>query len=358
MKALVIGDVHGCFDELMDLLDQAGPSADDQIISLGDLVDRGPAAPEVLSFFSTAPHAKALMGNHERKHVRSFNGQTLPSLSQRITRHQIGDEHYPRAVEWMSRLPTSIELPEALLVHAMFETGAPLARQRESVLVGTLGGEYYLRERHSRPWHELYDGAVPIVVGHQNIGGGTQPYVRADGRVIGLDTSCYAGGALSALLLPEFRLLSVRSRANYWRTVRARHSALAVPRTDIQDTPFEQLESALANERSSSGDEPLRAWLQDVRHALAMADEAARATMAILRATHERIASGLARAHVGRTLTEGEFARAYAHAIGVGPSAPLLHALRQGRLDVNSLKARLRTPRTLHELHGLLANGG
>lgn len=355
MKTLVIGDIHGCHDELMDLLDKAGPSADDQVISLGDLVDRGPATPAVLSYFSTAPRVRALMGNHERKHVRSLNGQTPPSLSQRITRHQLGEERYPVAVEWMAGLPTSIELPEAVLVHAMFEPGVPLERQRQSVIVGTLGGEHYLRERYTLPWHELYDGPVPIVVGHENINRGAQPYVRADGRVIGLDTSCYAGGALSALLLPEFRLLTVASRANHWRAIRAHHAVLAVPRTDVQDTPFEQLESALTKSRSSSADEPLRAWLQEARCALATADEVALATMAMLFATHERIEAGLTQAHGDRSLTESEFARAYAQAVGTGPLASLMHALRRGRLDVNGLRARLRTPRALREMHRSLA---
>ena len=46
---LVVGDIHGCYDELQALLDAAGVADDDEIIALGDVVDRGPASPQVLS---------------------------------------------------------------------------------------------------------------------------------------------------------------------------------------------------------------------------------------------------------------------------------------------------------------------
>jgi len=96
MKTLVIGDIHGCFRELRDLLDKADLSSEDEIIALGDILDRGPDSPCVLGFFMTQPNARSLMGNHERKHVLSFQGRTRPALSQSITRRQFGEEHYPQ----------------------------------------------------------------------------------------------------------------------------------------------------------------------------------------------------------------------------------------------------------------------
>lgn len=46
---IVIGDIHGCHDELQALLDAIGPDADDTIVSVGDLVDRGPEPIKVCS---------------------------------------------------------------------------------------------------------------------------------------------------------------------------------------------------------------------------------------------------------------------------------------------------------------------
>ena len=226
MKTRVIGDIHGCFDELMALIERAGLAADDEIIALGDIVDRGPATLAVMDFLRRAPRTRVLMGNHERKHVRSFWGEITSALSKRITRRQIGEERYADGCAWMNILPRFIELPQALLVHAMFEPGVPLHRQQEPVIVGTLSGEHYLKQHYRRPWYELYDGALPLIVGHHNIGGGAKPYIRTDGRVIGLDTGRYGGGALSALLLPDFKVLSVRSRANHWAAVKSMHADL------------------------------------------------------------------------------------------------------------------------------------
>lgn len=85
-RCIVIGDIHGCCDELLELLDTISPNRDDQIIALGDLVDRGPATEQVLEFFRDRPLARSIMGNHERKHLRSARGLTRAALSQLITK--------------------------------------------------------------------------------------------------------------------------------------------------------------------------------------------------------------------------------------------------------------------------------
>ena len=51
------------------------PGADDRIIAVGDLVNRGPASEKVLQFFRDTARASSLMGNHERKHIRSAQGK-------------------------------------------------------------------------------------------------------------------------------------------------------------------------------------------------------------------------------------------------------------------------------------------
>lgn len=216
MGSLVIGDIHGCYEELQELLSAAALSDDDQIIALGDVVDRGCDSPRVLNFFATHSNACSLMGNHERKHVRALAGLLRPALSQAITRLQIGEENYEAACRRMHGFPTSVELPEAVLVHGFFEPGIPLAEQRDTVIVGTLTGEEYLRKHFEQPWHELYDGGKPILVGHRDYLETGEPFVWKE-RVYGLDTSCVKGGRLTGLLIPEFRLVSVKSRCDYRR---------------------------------------------------------------------------------------------------------------------------------------------
>src|SRR5690242_20299168 len=187
MKYLIIGDVHGCYDELQDLLDKVGLTSDDQIICIGDMVDRGPKSDEVLNFFRTTPNAMSIQGNHERKHVRSYRGQTEAAASQTITRAQIGEDNYPDAIAYMDDLPRYLELPDATLVHAFWEPDVPVEDQRETVIVGTMTGEEYLRDNGFWPWYEYYDGDKPLIVGHRDYSDGQmRPFVYKD-RVYTID---------------------------------------------------------------------------------------------------------------------------------------------------------------------------
>jgi serine/threonine protein phosphatase 1 len=145
MAFLVIGDIHGCWVELQALLDKAGLRADDTILAVGDIVDRGPETPQVLDFFRNAPSAQVLMGNHERKHVRASRGEIQLSLSQRISEYQLAGR-YPEEVFWMCSLPLFTEFPEAIVVHGYLEPDLPLPEQNPSVLCGTLGGARILHE--------------------------------------------------------------------------------------------------------------------------------------------------------------------------------------------------------------------
>jgi serine/threonine protein phosphatase 1 len=223
MQTLVIGDIHGCYDELQALLDKAGLTEGDAIVSVGDCVDRGPDTPAVLEFFQKTPDAILLMGNHERKHVRASRHEVKLAKSQKISRIQFG-ETYPDALAFMNTLPLYLDLSDALVVHGYFEPGLSLSQQRSTVLCGTMGGDKHLRTAYDRPWYELYDSEKPLLVGHHNYLGTDQPFVYRD-RVFGLDTDCVTGKALTGLLLPSFRFISVPSRANHWAQVRQRYSA-------------------------------------------------------------------------------------------------------------------------------------
>ena len=64
-QTLIIGDIHGCYYELQALLDKAGLNAGDEVVGIGDVVDRGPETPQVVTFFQETPYARTIMGNHD-----------------------------------------------------------------------------------------------------------------------------------------------------------------------------------------------------------------------------------------------------------------------------------------------------
>jgi serine/threonine protein phosphatase 1 len=224
-RVFLIGDIHGCYAELMDLLDRAGLGDHHPILAVGDILDRGPDSRRVLEFFGQRPGSSSVLGNHERAHRRVLRRGGEPvDFCQRATQAQLGPS-YRETIAVVATFPRYVELPEAIVAHGFWEPGLAPEQQRERVVTGTAWGESYLAERYDRPWYELYDGAKPLVVGHRDYHGGGQPFVYK-GRVLGIDTGCCYGRRLTGLVLPEFRLVSVPSRGDHWAETCARYAGL------------------------------------------------------------------------------------------------------------------------------------
>jgi hypothetical protein len=317
MKALVIGDIHGCYTEMQRLLEKADLTNDDRIIALGDIVDRGLETPEVLDFFRTQPGATSLMGNHERKHIRSLRGELQPAISQRITHQQLGED-YPEAVAWMERLSLYIELPEAILVHGYLEPGIPLEAQRERVLCGTMGGDQYLRTTYDRPWYELWEGEKPVIVGHMDYLRTGEPFIYQD-RIFGLDTGCAHGRSLTGLILPGFRLISVPSRGDHWSALRNRYR--------IE-------KSTMAAEIRSKTDfsEP---WDEDSERSLDL-------IVGFVQTESEQLLAELENTPGFHQLTSRQQAKSYAERVSEYPVEALFHLARLGKLSKEKARRILR----------------
>jgi serine/threonine protein phosphatase 1 len=311
MNTLVIGDIHGCFYELQALLDKAGLTSGDKIVAVGDIVDRGPETPEVLDFFQNTPHAQALMGNHERKHVQGSRGEIQLAVSQLISRNQLA-EAYPAAVTWMSSLQLFLDLPEAIIVHGFLEPGIPLSEQNPSIICGTMGGERILRDHYERPWYELYAGDRPVIVGHLNYADSDQPFFYQD-RVFGLDTSCVMGKSLTGLLLPSFKIVSVPSRGNLWKSVRQEFRAT----------------------KKQGETQPTEAWSDINNIALIELIEK-------VEVVSEVIIAKLRFSRRYNKLKPRQQAKMYAEVVGEGPRAILLQMARVGKLDLEAARKIVR----------------
>lgn len=317
MQTLVVGDIHGCFDEFQALLDKAGLTEDDSIVSIGDCVDRGPDTPAVLRFFQEKRSAKLIMGNHERKHVRADRHEVKLARSQKISSIQFG-ETYPDALAFMSGLPLFLDLPDALVVHGYFEPGLPLSQQRATVLCGTMGGDKYLRAQYDRPWYELYDGEKPLLVGHHNYSNTDQPFIYQD-RVFGLDTDCVTGKALTGLLLPSFKFLSISSSANYWAQIQR-----AYPETKTSSPP-----ASKAIDWSAEDEERLSYLIDAIIQ---------RARKVLLELQSE---PGFA------DLPARKQAKLFSAKVGTGIYGTLLHLARLKQLNGESARKVLKSPETL-----------
>jgi serine/threonine protein phosphatase 1 len=209
MRTIVIGDIHGCYAEMLRLLAKVEISDADCLISLGDIVDRGADSVKVYDFLRNRPNTIVLMGNHERKHLR----QTL-SYAQEIVKLQFGDR-YDELLAWIDNLPYYHETEAAIFVHAAVENGVSIEQQKEEVLCGCTAGEKYLtKQYHDTYWSELYTGDKPVIFGHHVVG--DEPLI-IDRQVYGIDTGACHGGNLTAVIIPGFEIVQVGASKDYWK---------------------------------------------------------------------------------------------------------------------------------------------
>lgn len=348
MSTLVIGDIHGCWDEFQALLDKAGPGKGDLILAVGDVVDRGPESPRVLDFFRETKNAETLRGNHEERHLQARGGLVELGFSHQVARLQWGEKDYRQACRFMSGLPLRRELPEARVVHGYWEPGRRPRRQRPEVLLGLTEGLTRLWKQHKRPWYELYDDDKPIIVGHLDYLQNGEAFVYKD-RVWGLDTGCAKGRALTGLLLPEFRLVQVKAARKHWNVLKKEYRRYAHYDVDNQgDLDWTELDRLLAEIEEAEG---LPAGLQERRKKLRkFRRRADRATDSLLAHFHARGAeicreleadSGFAKLPADRRRQR------YRKRAGGGKPGRLLLLAYKGRLGRRALRKQFKRPRDL-----------
>lgn len=217
-RVYAIGDVHGCLDQLVVLLDLIGDDdarrgpARTTLVLLGDLVDRGPRSAEVLDLAialrAERPGTRFLMGNHEELFLTAIDGheealrlfcrvggrETV--LSYGLSPHDFETMDYEALRVWLiDRIPAAhrdfiagmeglVEIGDYAFVHAGVRPGVPLAQQKQEDL-------RWIRQPflgHKGRFERM------IVHGHTIV-----PDVDRQVGRIGIDTGAYAGGPLTAI---------------------------------------------------------------------------------------------------------------------------------------------------------------
>lgn len=204
-RTIVIGDVHGCWAELQDLLKACLVRPEDRLISVGDLISKGPDSRAVIEWAMSEPNLECVLGNHELRLLRHWKAGTKSAekAHDAETYRQL-DGVYGRAMRFIEKMPLTISGPGFLVVHAGFDPREGLEWQAARSLTGLRALE------DGRPWYEHYRERTLVVFGHW---ARRRPVVRPN--AVGLDTGCVYGNALTALILPERVLVSVPARRAY-----------------------------------------------------------------------------------------------------------------------------------------------
>ena len=233
----IIGDVHGCFDELLELMTTLGYSIKKngdgyqvgvpdrrKAIFLGDLVDRGPKIVAVLRLVMDMVDAGTTLcipGNHDVKLLQKLRGKDVKiahGLADSIAQLESeSPEFKSKVVEFLDGLISHYVLDDGKLVvaHAGMKEemqGRGSAAIRSFALFGETTGEtdeFGLPVRYN--WAADYRGKAMVVYGHTPVG---EPQWL--NRTINIDTGCVFGGKLTALRYPEKELVSVPAHRTYY----------------------------------------------------------------------------------------------------------------------------------------------
>jgi protein phosphatase len=237
----IIGDVHGCYEELTALLGQLGyriegeqggpkvvPSDGRRAVFVGDLVDRGPKIPEVLRLVMKMVEdgtAFCVPGNHDMKLMRKLKGrdvQLTHGLADSIEQIERETPEFKQSViKFLDELVSHYVFDDGKLVvaHAGMKEemqGRGSGKVRDFALYGETTGEtdeYGLPVRYN--WAAEYRGKAMVVYGHTPV---AEPEWL--NRTINIDTGCVFGGKLTALRYPEKELVSVPAQRTYYKSVK------------------------------------------------------------------------------------------------------------------------------------------
>jgi protein phosphatase len=237
----IIGDVHGCADELERLLAELGyqvawdgkavtvtPPEGRRAIFIGDLVDRGPRSPDVLRIAKSMVEsgtALAVVGNHDDKLKRHLSGRNVKAthgLAETIDQLAGEPPEFARMMrDWLDGLVSHYVLDGGALVvaHAGLKEemqGRASGAVRSFAMYGETSGEvdeFGLPVRYD--WAVDYKGKAKVVYGHTPV-----PEAAWVNGTICIDTGCCFGGKLTALRWPEQELVSVPAERTYYEPIR------------------------------------------------------------------------------------------------------------------------------------------
>ena len=215
-RLISIGDIHGCHQEFLELLERLSLTKDDRLIILGDLVNRGPDSCRVIDL-ARQHDAISLLGNHE---LRLLNYRRIHETN--IVRETDADTFSKlRPEDWtyLEAMPLThyVEELNTVFVHGGFLPNEPWQRQPASIVtriqaIDKTGQPCKRAEAPDAPvWADLWNGPPFVVYGHT-----PRPEIYKLKWSVGIDTACVMGGYLTAYILPEKRFVQVKAHRRYF----------------------------------------------------------------------------------------------------------------------------------------------
>jgi len=219
-RHIVIGDIHGCIDETLELLSKIDVTSDDVVVATGDLTRKGPAPDRCIELFRDRRFLSVL-GNNDVKMIE----RARRPLRRVFARHS--DRVVLRRadlIDEIARWPLVLEFSDAkiVVVHGgvMPDGSTPREAALELRYIRRDGKAWRIvpkgkQQPGDRFWSEVWDGDRIVVYGHT-----PRREAKIDRAAIGIDTGCVYGGKLTAALFEKpgkWTLVDVPARRAYSR---------------------------------------------------------------------------------------------------------------------------------------------
>jgi len=209
-NVVIVGDVHGCLDELKELVELVKQKTKDEatFVFVGDLVNKGPYSSEVVQFVRSLPGAFCVRGNHDESvlahALRYQKGLGLPKSKNGFSYDYIA-KLSNEDINWLQELPFTLALPSlnSLVVHAGLVPRLPLEQQSlfdaimiRNVVDGKGSASGSQGEAWAPMWPSSSSSSPHIYFGHDAKRG-----LQQCAGATGLDTGCCYGKQLTAVIL-------------------------------------------------------------------------------------------------------------------------------------------------------------
>ncbi len=208
MSTLVIGDVHGCAGELSELLDVVQPT---DAVLVGDLFTKGPDPVGVYELIR-GRGMRTVLGNHDARVLQAAVGKRT---SDHRAHQAVGrlDQGAPGWREWLAACPVFLEVEGWTVVHAGLHPSGKLSKTTRKMALTMR--RFPDESLNSDFWHAQYRGERRTIFGHDARRGLVRVERAGKPHLIGLDSGCVYGGALSGYLIDDDRVVTVKARRPY-----------------------------------------------------------------------------------------------------------------------------------------------
>lgn len=208
MRTIVVGDIHGCYNELEELLLILETEGEynkhtDKLVFLGDYIDRGDNSRLVIETIRNLQDGNdnviALMGNHEDMlldyYYRKDKSWTFNGYKKTMDSYKGHEEQFESDIQWIENLPLYHEDEHFIYVHAGVDVDKPLEEQDRNTLLWVREEFIYSEKKYHKKVIFGHTPTINLIFEHK------PTYTLTDN--IDIDTGCVYGGALTALIIED-----------------------------------------------------------------------------------------------------------------------------------------------------------